>query len=206
MASEPERWAVIRALKNTRYPVIVELGAYHGEEYEWMLESLGPLGRYIAVEADPRAASVIAAKQLSLTLVQAAIARWDGHTTLFLCDNELDQAKASSSIRNPTGHVKHFPWCTFDYETEVPSLRLDTLFKDKSLERIDLLWVDIQGAERDMIAGGAEALKNTRFLMIEAEEVEFYEGQALKPELLKLLSDFEVIKDFGYNVFLKRRA
>ena len=56
-----------------------------------------------------------------------------------------------------------------------------------------------------MIAGGAETLKRTRFIMIEAEEVEMYEGQALKPELLVLLPDFEVVEDFGYNVLLKRR-
>jgi hypothetical protein len=40
-------------------------------------------------------------------------------------------------------------------------------------------------------------------MMIEAEpEVELYEGQALKPELLAMLPDWKVLQDFGYNVLL----
>jgi FkbM family methyltransferase len=212
MATEQEQAAVIRALAGTERPVIVDLGAHHGEEYLWMDAKLGPLGAYIAVEADPRNCEWIRNHQPKtprFTLIESAIAAFDGNTTLHLCDNAAKQARGSSSIHQPTGHLQHFPWCTFEMETEVRAVTLDTLIAGQRgwvvVPIIDLLWVDIQGAERSCILGGTETLKRTRFIMIEAESVEMYEGQALKPELLALLPDFEVVEDLGYNVFLRRK-
>lgn len=212
MATEQEQAAVIRALTGTENPIVIDLGAHCGEEYEWLLRSyLAPLGHYVAVEADPRNAAALRTRlkySKRVTLIEGAIASFDGDTTLHLCDNQTDQAKGSSSIHQPTGHLKFFEWCTFESTVQVEAFKLDTIVEAELLpsDSIDLLWVDIQGAERDMIAGGTEALKRTRFIMIEAESVELYEGQALKPELLALLPDFEVVEDLGYNVFLRRRG
>jgi len=208
MATEREQAAVIRALGGVEHPVIIDLGAHHCDEWMWM-HALKPR-HYIAVEADPRNVAVIRsrfAEAADFRLITAAIASFNGTTTLHLCDNTTDQAKGSSSIHKPTGHLEHFPWCTFDKSVEVVAVTLDHIVSNQLTPDIpiDLLWVDIQGAEKDMIKGGHEALKRTRFIMIEAEEVEMYHGQALKPELLALLPDFEVVEDFGYNVFLKRR-
>lgn len=209
MATEQEQAAAIRELSGLRCslkPTIVDLGAHHGEEYEWISRELGPLAKYIAVEADPRNACQLRYNlkdRREVTIIECAIAAEDGAMTLHLCDNETHQAKGSSSTHRPTGHLEHFPWCTFEAETTVAGAKLDSIMTEPV---IDLLWVDIQGAERDMIAGGTETLKRVRFIMIEAESVEMYEGQALKPELLALLPDFEVVEDFGYNVFLKRRG
>lgn len=212
MATEQEQAAVIRALADTDHPVIVDLGAHHGEEVLWMDARLGPLGAYIGVEADPRNARELRDRLKNchgMTVIEAAISDHDGTVTLHLCDNVTYQAKGSSSTHEPTGHLKYFEWCTFNENCEVKAVKLDTLMSQgwlATLPAIDLLWVDIQGAERDMIAGGTEALKRTQFIMIEAESVEMYEGQALKPELLALLPDFEVIEDFGYNVLLRKKV
>lgn len=210
MATEQEQAAVIRALHETDRPiVVVDLGSHHADEHYW-LSGLFELARYIAVEADPRNAAVIRNRfrpvmgKEQVTLIEGAIAAHNGTIKLHLCDNKADQAKGSSSTHQPTGHLEHFKWCTFDESVEVPAITLDKLAVD--IPVIDLLWADLQGAERDMIAGGTEALKRVRFLMIEAESVELYEGQALKPELLALLPDFEVVEDLGYNVFLRRRG
>jgi hypothetical protein len=90
----------------------------------------------------------------------------------------------------------------------VPCYTLDTIFRCEGLAKIDLLWVDIQGAERDMIQGGGFALAHTRYLFIEAETEELYAGEALKPELLALLGDhgFALVQDFGCNVLLERKS
>jgi len=213
MATEQEQAAVIRALSAHVPLTVIDLGSHHADEYDWISRAFGPLSiwHYIAVEADPRNAAVIRQRPLGkhepFTLIEAAIASFNGTTTLHLCDNTADQAKGSSSIHKPTGHLEHFPWCTFDASVEVVAVTLDHLVSNQLTPDIpiDLLWVDIQGAEKDMIAGGHEALKRTRYIMIEAESVELYEGQALKPELLALLPDFEVVEDFGYNLFLRRK-
>lgn len=203
MASQQEQSAVLNALSFGRpYPVIVDLGAYQAEEYYWLYPALQP-SRYIAVEADPRNAEHIRNKRLpGLQLIECAIADYDGLTWLHQCDNEIGMAINSSSIRHPTGHLKHFPWCTFPKRTEVPCITLDSLFPRMD---IDLIWCDVQGAERDVIAGGQETLKRTRYFFVEADTVEFYEGQALRPELLSLLPDWEVIQECECNLFLRNR-
>lgn len=210
MATEQEQAAVIRELGGTVRPVVVDLGANQAEEFCWINKSIGPLSRYIAVEPDPRNAAVIRASSAHragfITLLGMAIAGKCGKTILHLADNNAGQAKVSSSIHQPTGHLTQFPWCSFEHQVEVHCWTLDHLKAVCDLRTIDLLWVDIQGAERDMIEGGLETLKIVRYLMIEAEETEFYEGQALKPELLALLPGFEVVEDFGYNVLLKRKV
>ncbi len=66
--------------------------------------------------------------------------------------------------------------------------------------KIDLLWTDIQGAERDMIAGGQGALAHTRYLMMEVEAGELYEGQALRDELITILSGWKIFADMGQNM------
>ncbi len=56
-----------------------------------------------------------------------------------------------------------------------------------------------------MIHGGGMTLANTRYLFIEAEQVELYEGQALRDELLSLLPQFKVIGEFDYNLLLEAK-
>lgn len=204
MATTQEQAAVVTAMLAIENPVIVELGAYRGEEYQW-LRALNP-ARYIAVEADPQNVPWLQnAIGEHAQVVHCAIADHSNGVELHQCHNDASQAAGSSSIRKPTGHLHYFPWCGFREPMRVPSLRLDDLWKLYGLGFIDLIWCDIQGAERDMIAGGHVALGRTRYLMIEAEEVEMYDGQATKPELLAMLPDWEVIGDFGYNLLLKNR-
>jgi FkbM family methyltransferase len=49
----------------------------------------------------------------------------------------------------------------------VPALSLDDLFHEEQIEQIDLMKVDIQGAERMLIEGGQQALKRVRLIYIE---------------------------------------
>ncbi len=203
MSAPEERQAIGEILRGIEHPVIVELGAHVGEEYEW-LSAFRP-SRYIMVEADVANHERIAnSAPGSVELVNAAISSHNGLGMFYPAVNHKAHNRASGSTRPPTGHLKHFPEVEFGACVTVPHMTLNELADRRKLPRIDLLWVDIQGAERDMIASGRETLKKTRYMMIEAEpEVELYEGQALKPELLAMLPDWEVIQDFGYNLLMR---
>jgi len=203
MSSAAEKDSVICALINIDHPVIVELGAHIGEEYEW-LRNLKP-SRYVMVEPDPVNVSILLKKAFgTVSILDVAVGSYNAPSTIFYAsDNHVSKNRASGSIRNPTGHLKHFPEVTFSVDN-VMLYTLDSICEIEQVDHIDLLWCDIQGAERDMIEGGRATLRKTRYMMIEAEpDVELYEGQALKPELIAMLPDWEVIKDFGYNVLLR---
>ncbi len=217
MASIKERAAVSAIIKTLDNPVIVDLGAHKGEDTRWMLNAWKGWGtiRAVMVEADPRNVAQIdvygmlegpanPGRSAFVSLMPAAIAAESGKVRFYQCDNGSGTEFASGSIRKPTGHLKYFPWCTFNEGIEIDAFTLDHVCTIAHLDHISILWCDIQGAERDMIAGGRKALAATSYIFIESEEVEFYEGQALRDELLSLLPDFYVMETFEYNLLLAR--
>lgn len=188
-------------------PTVVELGAFHAEDSAWMTPHTA---RYIAVEPDPRNAESIRKCGFNgiTDFLEVAIAAHTGQTSLHLCDNDQGWGTASSSIRKPKKHLEYFPWCTFPMVMNVQCFTLDDLYRKFGLiyyPYVELLWVDVQGAERDVIAGGADALRRTHYMMIEADDQEMYEGQANRAELLAMLPAWEIVREFDYNLLLRNR-
>lgn len=52
---------------------------------------------------------------------------------------------------------------------------------------IDAIWMDVQGAELDVLKGATDTLHNTKVIMTEAGVKPYYDGQALKPNIDKFL-------------------
>ena len=69
----------------------------------------------------------------------------------------------------------------------VPARTLNALFDEAGIERVDLMKVDIQGAERQLIEGGRRALARVNALLMEVMFVPQYEGAADFEELHRLL-------------------
>jgi 2-O-methyltransferase len=211
-SNRPEQTFIRKIIAEAQRPVCLDLGAHVGEDASRMLNAAFDAGRrpkILMVEPDPRnverikMSGILQRRGADLSLIHGAIAEHSGRCDFHMCDNASNQAFASGSIRKPTGHLQHFPWCTFKKIESVPCFSLDDLMVEHELDHIDVLWVDIQGAEKDMILGGPAALARTRYLYVEAESVEFYEGQALRPELLAMLPDFSLIEEFDYNLLLR---
>jgi FkbM family methyltransferase len=198
----PEQAAICRILRPIADPVIVELGAYIGEDFEsW----LGREMLHIMVEPDPQ--NVARIKPLPMRrIVQAAIAAQAGERVFHFSDDGKGHSW-SGSILEPTGHLVINPTTKFAVKPgaagRVQCITLDELYSQQQLTKVDLLWVDIQGAEGEMISGGKSALAHTRYLFMETEDVEYYQGQVLKSDLLKMLSGWKVLETFQYDVLLE---
>jgi FkbM family methyltransferase len=204
---EQVRARIVDVLQATASPVVVELGAQDGDDTYWLYPAAGPNATYVAVEPDPRNAVVFRERfgRTNIRFRPYAVNDQNGNCILHLCDNDTGQELASSSICRPTGHLEHFPWCRFDKEFRVPCVTLDELFSREQLNYIDVLWVDIQGAENRMIRAGRDALWRTRYMFLEAETKELYEGQALRDELLAMLPEWDIVEEFEWNLLLKNR-
>ncbi len=191
-------------------PIFFDLGACGGEDSEWMRAACKDSHHLnVIVEPDRRNMEIIRRyrRGTRTLLVESAIADYTGLIDFNVsidprCEGERS---GSGSIRNPSRHLHLFPEIHFTGSEMVPCWSLDHLFLSVGVPYIDLLWVDIQGAERDMIAGGGLALSKTRYLFIEAEQMELYEGQALREELLSLLPGFKVIQELDYNLLLEAK-
>jgi len=72
-------------------------------------------------------------------------------------------------------------------EIEVESTTLERLMREEDIAAIDLLWMDIQGAELMALRGLGERLRDVRLIHLEVEFQPIYEGQPLFPEVHRYL-------------------
>lgn len=206
MATDREKDVIRRIMKDVSSPCVVELGARTGEDEGWIREACRDDPHYIMVEPDMWNAQKILDDPRGLDqdrkLILGAAGGNDGFVQFYASDSP-DGSRTSGSIRPPTGHIDKYPEIEFHGITTVPSWTLDSIFKKDWLTKIDLLWVDIQGAEGDMILGGRKSLERTRYLFMEVECEEMYHGQALRDDLIAMLPNWKLIEDFGENVLLE---
>jgi hypothetical protein len=71
-------------------------------------------------------------------------------------------------------------------EVECPLRKLDTLVA--GLPEISLLKIDVQGYEKEALAGAAQSLAKTKFLLIELNYMPQYEGGSWMGEIHQLLT------------------
>jgi FkbM family methyltransferase len=221
VADQREQAAIRRVMKDIVSPCIVELGAHTGEDEEWIRLACAADDEdihYVMVEPDPRNCNALLNRphseghprpiNRSRRLIIGAVSDQNGEALFHMSENPRDKNHASGSLLEPTGHVTGMPWITFEKRTWVQTLTLDALFRREWLTKIDLLWTDIQGSERQMIAGGAVALSHTRYCFMETEGTELYRGQALRKELVQMMAErrFAIDDVFPYNVLFRNTA
>jgi hypothetical protein len=88
-------------------------------------------------------------------------------------------------------------------EPEFSSSVANFPFSIKIYEEPDLIWADVQGAEGDLVDGGAETLAQTRFFYTEFSDREWYEGQVSFADLAANLPSFEVVEKFEMDALFR---
>lgn len=213
----------IKSYIQSETPTILDIGANDGEQTHIFL-TLFPEARVFSFEPDPRAVARYQANaHPKATLFPFAIGRVNGALDFYPSQGmpaPLPEAEAkavavklgeggwdlSGSLRKPKLHLKHHPWCQFGDPIRVPVTTLDRWMsgmKWAHVDRVDFIWADVQGAEADLIAGGLETLKRTRFLYTEYSNHELYEGQSNLDQLMAMLPDFRIVKQYPEDVLLE---
>lgn len=119
------------------------------------------------------------------------------------CDHAL---RYSGSINQPKEHLNEWPSIIFDERINVQMTTLDHFCREKSINYIDFIWADVQGAEDKLIKGAKNILKNTKYLYTEYSNKEYYSGQIGLKNIIDLISsDWVIVKDFGTDVLLKNK-
>ncbi|WP_375779289.1 FkbM family methyltransferase [Bradyrhizobium sp. ma5] len=67
-------------------------------------------------------------------------------------------------------HLTEYDWVRFDRPFSVETRQLDDWCSEAKLDAVDFIWMDVQGAEADIIAGGMQTVSNTRFLALPLQE------------------------------------
>lgn len=120
--------------------------------------------------------------------IPIAIAKESGSATLYVTKNPM----CSSLYRPNEELLQHFPGLpelvNLDHTTEIETTTLDTFCQAESINEIDFLQIDVQGAELQVLEGAVQTL-NRSVLAIQAE-VEFsplYKNQPLFADVDRFL-------------------
>lgn len=207
---------LIRECVGKQKPTILEIGCNDGTDTLGLLDVFDNPTIY-CFEPDPRAIARFKEKvdQCSnVHLFEIAISDRNGETTFYQSSGQPPDEWAktmpegwdqSGSIKEPKDHLIVYPWVTFDKSITVKTARLDTWCNAHGLDLIDFIWMDVQGAEMDVLRGGVDTFNKTRFLYTEYDTKELYKGQYNLKQLLKYLDDFEVIVRYPTDVLLMNK-
>jgi FkbM family methyltransferase len=178
---------LFRSFPACSYETFLDVGAYEGEFTDSLLAYFTPQHVWL-VEADPDQAIVLKNKygaEPRCHVIPAAVTDRSG--TVEFRVNEHRPSSSLVPIAAQTEEIFNKSMSEARI-VRVPAVSLDDLFQQHKLPVIDLMKVDIQGAERLLIAGGQSALTQVRQLFVEVWFEECYRGSALYPELHNLLT------------------
>jgi FkbM family methyltransferase len=132
----------------------------------------------------------------SITVLPIAIAEQNGRAPFHVSSGhpadrprtpDWDYGNKSSSLLEPGEHLDVFPWLVFEQIVEVPTERLDHVAARLGIKAIDLIHLDVQGAELLVLRGAGRLLEGVRAIWMEVEAIPLYRDQPLKPEVERFM-------------------
>jgi FkbM family methyltransferase len=190
-------------------PVIVDAGAYHGEETCTMAK-LWKSGHVHAFEPVKQLFNVVVRTTQNtpnISIYNLALGKECGQTEMFLSTEEgdIDRVSMSSSLLPPKDHVLY---CTLQFKkTELVEVTtLDQWAEDYGIEKVDMLWLDMQGYELPALKAAPKVLSTVSVILTELEFVEAYEGQPLYKEVREWLEEQGFVLIAGNFSFPKGRT
>jgi len=192
--------------------VIFEIGCHMGIDTE-KISNIVKTNNYHCFDPDPRNAKIMEERNLNVVYNKIGISDVDGYTDFYLStghpnvffgDKLLDDNdwSASSSIKKPKLHYNWSPWCKFLPPITIRTMRVDTYCKINNINSIDFVWMDVQGAEIEVLKSFGNILQSTKFIYTEYSNLELYEGSPNKEEIMKINEKWKIIHDFGTDILI----
>jgi FkbM family methyltransferase len=177
----------LRHLPRVEYRFVIDAGANRGAFTDAFLRLHQP-ERIVLVEAIPDLAMKLQARYENdrrISVVSAALSDRTGEAQF-----EINRSEASSSLLpiDPRNSAWFGRDLSVANSLSVVTLTLPELMNRQQLEKIDLLKLDLQGAERLVLSGGAEVLDRVNVIYTEVFFERLYAGAWLFWELNEFLS------------------
>lgn len=158
-------------------PTIFEIGTAAGLDTQEFAVAF-PAGRIFGFEAHPEVftRAFIATKDFpNVQLIPAALSDRSGLATFNQSSGDSD---GSGSILEPGLHLVKHERVYFRDEDKVvvPTIKLDDFVNETKIEQIDLIWIDVQGAELMVLKGAISSLAITKHVYCEVAVESGYVG------------------------------
>lgn len=194
---------------------VLDIGSWHlGQSLEFA--ELFPDARVDAFEPVPASYELCKSRHEALPPQQqdrirvhnVAISDKSGTIPFYAVDpakSSVPNVGASSMFRFMDGmNGTPFNQRLVQQQIEVTATTLDNWCTNNNITAIDIMWVDVQGAELLVFKGAENILRNTRIIMTEVGLKPYYEGHTLKADIdayLKQHNFRELHETFELNGF-----
>lgn len=185
--------------KNKPY-VIFDIGSRDCEQSIEFYKAF-PNAKIYAFECNPNTLDLceqnIIAYQDRITLIKGAVCDYDGSITFYPINQEKtkttwkDGNPGASSLFKSNG--KYTVENYVQDEITTTCHRLDTIMDSHSIPRVDIIWMDLQGAELLALKGLGNKLSSVEYLHTEVSHKEMYTGQVMYKEL----NDYVIQNNFS---------
>ncbi|MCH9811867.1 FkbM family methyltransferase [bacterium] len=193
-------------------PIILECGAHNGTDTAAMAR-YWKNGFVYAIEASPFTFTVLQKNTKGLKNVKLfpiALGWENGYAEFHVSKHPNFPHKGQCSLL-PSNHDEHQPGnlYVFDEIVTVPVMTLDAWAQKNSIPRIDFMWLDMQGADFNMLMASSEVLKTTKLIKVEISTKDYYKGTVLYDEGRSFLESqgftllVDTNKPHGDAVFIK---
>jgi FkbM family methyltransferase len=177
----------LRHLPRLEYRCVIDGGANRGSFTDAFLRLHRPQ-RLVLVEAIPELAEELRVRyagKAGVSVVSAALSDKDGEAQF-----EINRSEASSSLLpiDP----RNTAWFSRDLNVartiQARTMTLPALMEEQGIQTVDLLKLDLQGAERLVLTGGEALLECVRVIYSEVFFERLYQGAWLFWEMNEFLS------------------
>lgn len=182
---------------------VLQIGANNGQEVKKFTTE--GIGYGVFVEPLPKAFEQLknaVSRNADYVAVNALCASESGQEKSFFVS---EKAGGSSSMLKPTGHLDIHPEVGFDNELILRTTTVDDIVKnlrleghEKLVDKLDLLYIDVQGAELDVLKGSEEFLTKAKFVFAEVSHGGLYEGDTSVTAIIDFLAERKFKLAFTY--------
>lgn len=189
----------IRQLCNNQNPIIFEIGSADGIDTLDFIHHFNHLDFQMFC-FEPYEENIKEFKKRicdhRVKLFEGVVGNTDGSVDFYA---SLGKNIYSGSLRQP-GDLLFKTWPElFQKEnsfakTVVQSVKLDTFVEQNKIKSIDFMWLDCQGAEDIVIAGGVNTFANkVKYLYTEYSNQEIYAGEPKLSQIIKSLKTYAIM-------------
>jgi FkbM family methyltransferase len=160
---------------------ILQVGASYGQELQQFIEQGVTHGVLIEPLPDPFNAIANMCRQIPGYLAFNALC--SDYSNQLHTFHVASNGGMSSSILPPKDHLQVFDYVKFNETIELRSTTLDDIIEflesndySKITEKLDTLYMDVQGAEYKVLVGAPRTLQKMNYVYMELIRGELYEG------------------------------
>ncbi|MBX2962027.1 MAG: FkbM family methyltransferase [Cyclobacteriaceae bacterium] len=177
-------------------PIIIEAGAHIGVD-TLEFNKIWPGATIHAFEPVPNIYKELQKTTRHLSNVityPLALSSSTGRADIHVSSGDSD---GSSSLLSPKDHLTEHPSVFFSRTIAIDTITPDDWQLEYNIERVDFLWLDMQGYELAALKAGTQLLKTTTAIYTEVFLKELYEGAPLYQEVRSWLEGhgFKVEKE-----------